>query len=148
LKKLKIRILIVLILVISPTVFADITENKIKSFILAQEAMYQPKMTSDDIERYLSYMTEDFTDHHAAYNVTMKGKESDRKNMPEMVKSIVNYKFEIEDIIIGRGTAIVSYFEIFKENKGKNLVSKNLRTIMVLEFNEDGLINHIRRYQD
>lgn len=127
---------------------AEVPEQKVKAFMAAFERVYQPTMNKDDVERYLSFMTDDVTDFHASYNVTLTGKDLPRKTLPEKAKTSVAYKLEVGEMILGERTAVLEYREIFRDRDGAKVVDGNLRTILVLEFSKDGLIKNMRRYLD
>ena len=77
------------------------TEQLIKDFVAAHNAVYQPNMTDQDLDRYIGFLSSELTDFHAAYNVTMNGTEDMRKNFKTKQKDSVRYQATVEDIIIG-----------------------------------------------
>ena len=127
---------------------AQASFQTVLDFIAAQEAVYQPEATSADIEYYLAYMVDEITDHHAAYGVTLEGKDVFRDNLPDKARSSITYRIEVEDVTIGSRVAVVTFVEESRSRDGAEVVDFTGRTIMVLEFNETGLIQHMRRYLD
>ena len=105
-------------------------------------------MDSDDVERYLAYMSDDITDYHAAYGVTLEGKDVFRRSFPEKARSSITYRIEVENVIVGSNVAVVEYKEAAKSKEGDTITEFLARTIMVLEFEDTGLIKHMRRYLD
>ena len=114
----------------------------------AHTALYQPGQTSQDIERFLSFMADDISDYHAAYGVTLKGKDVYRKSVPDKIKTAVSYAFEIGSLIIGKQTAVVAFKEHSVDKSGDKAVAYEGRTLLVIEFNQQGKIGHLRRYMD
>ena len=118
------------------------------SFIAAYEAAHQPKVTDNDLDHYFSFMSDNIVDEHVAYRVKSEGKDKPRKNLKAYALRTVSWTETVESIILGSKTAVVSVItdsKYYKNDKLKHFVG---RTIWVLEFNEQGLISYIRRYQD
>ena len=137
-----------LILMSGPSAFAETPNDLVKSFIAAYEAAHQPKATDKDLDHYFSFMSDDIVDEHVAYRVISKGKDKPRKNLKAYALRTVSWTETIESIILGSETAVVAVItdsKYYKNDKLKHFVG---RTLWVLEFNEQGLINYIRRYQD
>jgi ketosteroid isomerase-like protein len=132
----------------SQSSIADNHREKVDRFMNAMQQVYQPQATSKDLDDLFAFMTDDVTDYHAAYGVTMVGKEKKRKGLQQKAIDSINYELSVESIIMGTDTAIIEFKEdakYIKNGKPKLFLG---RTIMVLEFNEDGLIKHMRRYLD
>lgn len=128
------------------------TLNLVESFLLAADSTYQP--TEDKakinaaIDYYMSFFADDFTDFHAAYGVTISGKDTMKKNKLNKHAQMVANNWLIESVILGSTAAIAVIKEnssYYKNNKIKHFQG---RTIFVLEFNEQGKIAHLRRYLD
>lgn len=129
-------------------VSANPTKDLVKEFVAAYVAVKQPKMNKIDLQHYFSYMEDDITDFHAAYGVTIKGKDKQRKGMIKKAQKMISFSLDIESITVGSETAVVVVNEDSKYYKNEKLKHFKGRTIMVLEFNDKGLIKHMRRYLD
>jgi ketosteroid isomerase-like protein len=128
--------------------FASPTKSLVQAFVSAYEDVKQPEIKKEDLEHYFSYMSDDITDYHAAYGVTIKGKERKRKGILKKAQDMISFSMDIESIAIGSETAVVVVNEDSKYYKDGKLKHFKGRTIVVLEFNEKGLIQHMRRYLD
>ena len=81
---LRIRVIVFLFLyslLSISTASASPTKDLVQAYISAYVAVKQPKMNKKDLEHYFSYMDDEITDFHAAYGVTIKGKERKRYGM-------------------------------------------------------------------
>ena len=117
-------------------------------FLEAQTAVYK-NGSSNNIEKFVAFMTEDVKDFHVAYDREFSGKDFFRKNMPNKAKALISYEKQISQVILGTNVAVVIYHEQSKEKKRDGRIkSYDGRTLMVIEFNDDGLITQMRRYQD
>jgi hypothetical protein len=131
-----------------PPASAKPTNELIQSFVSAYVAVKQPKINNEDLEHYFSFMEDNITDYHAAYKVTIKGKDKKRQGIIKKASNMVSFSMEIESIILGSQSAVFVVNEDSKYYKDEKLKHFKGRTIMVLEFNEKGLIKHMRRYLD
>jgi hypothetical protein len=147
-RNLIIYIFIFLTLILTFTVKAEPSSDLIKSFISASVKARQPDMKSEDLEYYLTFFTDDFTDHHIAYGVSFTGKDSLRKGIIRNSASMVSVVETIEDIVLGTDTAVVVVKEDSKYYKNGKLKHFKGRNILVLEFDDQGLITQMRRYLD
>ncbi|GLX78529.1 hypothetical protein tinsulaeT_18690 [Thalassotalea insulae] len=147
-KKLIINIFIVLTLLFILSAKAAPTAGLIKAFISASENARQPNSNEEAIAKYLAFFTDDFTDHHPTYGVSFTGKDKLRNGIISKGTSMVSVVETIDNIIIGTDTAVVVVNEDSKYYKNKKLKHYKGRTILVLEFNEQGLITQMRRYMD
>jgi ketosteroid isomerase-like protein len=135
-------------LLFSQLSLAENHREKVDGFMKAMQQVYQPQATSKNIDDLFAFMTDDITDYHAAYGVTMVGKEKKRKGLQQKAIDSISYELTVENIIMGTDTAIIEFKEdanYIKNGKPKHFLG---RTIMVFEFNEQGLIKHMRRYLD
>ncbi|WP_133566460.1 nuclear transport factor 2 family protein [Marinicella litoralis] len=135
-------------LVTASLALAAPSQELIQSFVTAISAANQPTTTEDDLKHYFTFMTDDVTDFHAAYGVTMSGKEGPMKNMLKNVANKRSFKVNLSDVILGSDTAVMVLNEesvYLKNGQTKNFKG---RTLWVLEFNEHDKIKHIRRYLD
>lgn len=124
------------------------TKESVQAYVTAYVAVKQPKMNTEDLEHYFSFMDDEVTDFHAAYGVTINGKERKRQGLIKKAQEMIAFELNIEDIIIGTDTAVVVVNEDSEYYKDEKLKHFKGRTIMLLEFNDKGLISHMRRYLD
>ena len=128
-----------------------IDKTLILDFMQAFNSVYQPEMTETDIDRYFAFMTPDVEDHHVSYNVVIsgiEGREKSRRGLLNKGKNSISYTHNIEHITLGTAMAVVVFNEdakYIKNGKEKHFIG---RTITILEFNEQGKIAIMRRYQD
>ena len=61
---------------------------------------------------------------------------------------MVSVKEVIDSIVLGTNTAVVVVNENSKYYKNDRLKDYKGRTILLLEFDQDDLITHMRRYMD
>lgn len=70
------------------------------------------------------------------------------ENLVRKLPNNISFSVEVEDLIVGTSTAVVvlnGESEYKKEGEYKRFAG---RTIIVLEFDEQGLIKEMRRYLD
>ena len=150
-KKIVIPTIFWIVLVTNPlSAFATKTPSMdlIQKFVGAYESARKPMTTAKEIDNYLSFMSDNITDYHAAYGVTIKGKEKPRIGMLKKAQERTAFNIKVEDIILGSSTAVLVLTEDSKYTKNGKMKHFKGRTIFILEFNENGLIHHMRRYQD
>ncbi|GAC21795.1 nuclear transport factor 2 family protein [Paraglaciecola arctica] len=144
----RIIFLLSLFLIFSISAQAKPTEDLVKAFISASEKTRQPDMKKVDLESYLAFMSDEVIDYHAAYGRTFTGKEHFRKGIVKKAASMISMSENIESIVLGSDTAVVVVNEDSKYHKNGAIKHFKGRTILVLEFNEQGLISQMRRYLD
>ena len=147
-RNLIIIIFVLLTLACTFVVKANPSPELIKQFISASEKARQADSNAKDLEFYLDFFIDDFTDHHIAYGVSFTGKDKLRKGIINNRTSMVAVVETIEDVIIGTNTAVVVVNEDSKYYKKGKLKHFKGRNILVLEFNDQGLITQMRRYLD
>jgi len=120
-----------------------------KNFVDAKNARQQPNTTLEDIEHYLSLLADEFVDEHLKYNVVETNKDNLRKSMvAKMSDKVISSSIKIDELMIGSSVVFIKMTETGKVkpshlNKTIEYTSTN---IVSLEFNDDGLIKHIRRH--
>ena len=101
---------------------ADQLIEKAKAFVSAKNARQQPNTTTKEIDHYISLLSDNFIDEHVKFKFTYTDKSKLRSDMIGKLKDeVINSNIEINEIMVGA-----------------NVVS--------LEFNESGLVKHIRRH--
>lgn len=147
-RNLVIYVFTLFVLTFTFSVKADPSSDLIKAFISASEEARQPDSKEEALENYLAFFTDDFTDHHAAYEVSFTGKDKLKKGLVTKRDSMVSLAETIEDIVLGTRTAVVVVNEDSTYYKNDELKHFKGRNIIVLEFNDQGLITQMRRYLD
>lgn len=148
LKVSSLSIAICWLLLISIRVQAAPTEATIQAFVEASERARQPDMTDQDLEAFLAYLSDELVDFHAAYGRTFNGKDHLRNGIPRKAEAMKSLSFAVEDVVLGRQTAVFVLHETSEYLRDGELKQFTGRTIMLLEFDNDGLISHMRRYLD
>jgi hypothetical protein len=125
--------------------------KKTKSFINAYSEKQQPNSNAQDVDRFLSFFADNFVDEHIKYNVIITNKEEFRKGMIDKLQNKVYYhKVSIDDIMIG---ANVAFVKITIKAKVKpfhmdRIVEHTSSQIMSIEYDQNGLITHLRRHHN
>lgn len=136
------------LLLFSNGIQAAATKAFIYSFVEASEQARQPDMDTEDLAEFLAFLSDDLVDYHDAYGRTFSGKDHLRNGIPRKAQSMKSLSFSVEDIVLGSQTAVFVLNEVSEYQKDGELKRFAGRTIMVLEFDDDGLIKHMRRYLD
>jgi ketosteroid isomerase-like protein len=147
-KKFSIVFLLSLFLPFATSAQVQPSVDLVNAFISASEKTRQPDMKKEDLEGYLAFMSDDVVDYHAAYGRTFSGKEHFRKGIVKKSAAMISMVETIESIVLGSNTAVVVVNEDSKYHKNGAIKHFKGRTILVLEFNEQGLISQMRRYLD
>ncbi|MFK8053326.1 MAG: nuclear transport factor 2 family protein [Woeseiaceae bacterium] len=133
---------------ITAPVHAEPSAAFVSAFIAASEQARQPAATTEDLDAFLAFLADDVTDHHIAYARSFEGTAHLKKGIPQKVASMVSIAQDIESIILGSNTAVVVVNERSEYYRNETLRQYEGRTILILRFDEEGLINEIRRYLD
>ena len=124
-------------------------KEKAQAFINAKNARQQPGSTEQDVDDFISLLADDFVDEHVKFKVTVTDKSELRQGMVAKLKDKIYFSnVKIEEMMIGRNVVFVKFTE---HAKGKpahldRAIEYTATNIISLEFNEDGLIKHIRRH--
>ena len=119
------------------------------AFITAKDARQQPDSDSEDIERFLMLLADEFIDEHVKFGVTVTDKNELRSGMLKKLDDQVFYsRIQIDQIMTGRNVAFVKFTESakVKPHHLDEVIEYSSTNIVSLEFNEQGLIKHIRRH--
>ena len=141
-----ILLLIISYLSVFLTVHAKPSTDLIKEFVQAFESARKPDTTTADIEHYFSFMADDVSDYHAAYDVIIDGKDRPRISMMTKAKERTSYQVNIEEIALGSSSAVLILFEDSNYYKDGKLKHFQATTLYLLEFNEQDLIQNMWRY--
>ena len=124
-------------------------KQKAEAFLNAKNARQQPDTTVDDINNYISLLADKFIDEHIKYNVTITSKDELRKSMIAKMKDKVSFsEINIDQLMYGIDVVFVKYTEHAKVKPAHldKVIEYTVTNILSLEFDEDGLIKHIRRH--
>ena len=139
----------------SLTAFADetLSESELKqkadAFIQAKNARQQPNTTVEDIDHFISFLADEFIDEHLKFNVTITSKEELRQGMiAKMKDKVIFSEIKIDQMMFGRNVVFVKYTEHAKVKPSHmdKVIEYTSTNIMSLEFDDNGLIKHIRRH--
>lgn len=125
--------------------------KKTESFINAYNCKQQPNSDSKDVDRFLSFFAADFVDEHIKYNVIVSNKEEFRKGLIDKLQNRIYYhKVSINDIMLGENVAFV---KITIKAKVKpfhmdRIVEHISSQIMSIEYDQNGMITHLRRHHN
>ncbi len=122
---------------------------KAEAFIAAKNARQQPDTTVADIERFLALLADDFIDEHIRFGVTVTKKQELRDGMRAKLKDKVEFsEISIDQMMVGRNVVFVKYTEHAKVKPSHldKVVEYTSTNIVSLEYDDQGLIKHIRRH--
>jgi len=116
-------------------------------------ATQSPSATKQDIENYLSLLTDDVGHQHLPYDPddarTADGKSSMREGMNHYLGVHTKYKGTLVGLTLGYGVIVLQYDTEATgvHPQSKELISLNYRTTEVLEI-EKGKVSVIRKYSE
>lgn len=122
---------------------------KATQFLQAKEAKQQPSTTEGDIDRFLSFFTQEFIDEHVKFNITVTDKTEFKQGLMNKMQDEIAYnKIEIGEMLIGANVVAVKFTESGKVKPSHldKFIEYSVPHIMVMEFDEQGLIKHLRRH--
>jgi hypothetical protein len=152
---MQILISCITLVLFSLSAFADETLSeseliqKAEAFIQAKNVRQQPGTTVEDIDNFISFLADDFIDEHLKFNVTVSSKDELRQGMiAKMKDKVIFSEIKIEQMMTGRNVVFVKYTEHAKVKPSHmdKVVEYTSTNIMSLEFDDTGLIKHIRRH--
>ncbi|WP_437397417.1 hypothetical protein [Flagellimonas lutimaris] len=125
--------------------------DRTTSFINAYSAKQQPNSTVDDVDHFLSFFADDFKDEHIKYGVVVEDKAEFKKGLVDKLQNKVYFhRVTIEDIMMGNNVAFVK-IKIWAKVKPYHMdtiVEHTTGQIMSIEYDESGLIKHLRRHHN
>ena len=146
-------VLICLLLSLSSNVKAAFTSaqliEKAKAFVSAKNARQQPNSTIKEIDNYISLLSDDFVDEHVKFKFTYTSKTKLREDIVSKLKDKVVYSnIEIIEIMVGANVVFVKMNESGKVEPAHldKTIEYNKINIVSLEFDNSGLVKHIRRH--
>ncbi|WP_346840050.1 hypothetical protein [Microbulbifer sp. SAOS-129_SWC] len=152
---MKILISVIILFCLSASVLANAPlsqaelQQKAEEFIQAKNARQQPGTTIKDIDNFISLFSDDFIDEHVKYNVTVTKKSDLRQGMiTKLADKVYFCKIKIDQLMFGRNVVFIKYTEHAKVKPShlKKVVEYTSTNIVSLEFDDNGLIKHLRRH--
>ena len=123
--------------------------QKAKAFVSAKNARQQPDTTIKEIDHYISLLSNDFIDEHVKYKFTYTEKAILRADIVSKLKDeVINSNIEINEIMVGANVVFIKMTETGKVKPAHldKTIEYNKTNIVSIEFDEVGLIKHIRRH--
>ena len=149
----KLILLIIIFLFSSASIAKSFTSEQLtelaNSFVKAKNARQQPETKIQDIDNYLSLLANDFIDEHIKYNVIINDKAELRTSMiAKMADKIISSSISISELMIGSNVVFIKMIETGKVKPSHldKVIEYKVTNVVSLEFNNDGLIKHIRRH--
>ncbi len=127
----------------------DMLLQKAKAFIAAKNARQQPETTEADIDHFIAFLADDFVDEHIKFGVTVTDKAELKRGMVAKLEDKIFFsEINIDQIMTGRNVVFVKFTERAKVKPSHmdRAIEYESSNIMSLEFDEGGLIKHIRRH--
>ncbi|WP_299942391.1 hypothetical protein [uncultured Microbulbifer sp.] len=124
-------------------------KQKAEAFIQAKNTRQQPDTTIQDIDKFISLFSDNFIDEHIKFNVTVTKKAELRKGMIAKLSDKVYFcEVKIDQLMLGRNVVFIKYTEHAKVKPSHmdKVVEYTSTNIVSLEFDNNGLIKHLRRH--
>jgi len=124
-------------------------EKLSQNFVKAIEARQQPDTKIEDIDHYISLLADDFIDEHIKYKFTYTDKAKLKEDMiAKMDGKIIFFSINIDEMLIGNNATFIEMTETIKGKPShlNKIIEYTKTNIVSLEFNDKGLITHIRRH--
>lgn len=124
-----------------------------KDYFNAWTATQSPTATQEDIEHYLSFLTEDVGHQHLPYDSddtrSSNGKKNMREGMSYYLGGHTEYIGKLINRTAGHGVVVIKYQTSSKgiHPQTKQVVVQNYLTLEVLEI-ENGKVSVIRKYSE
>ncbi len=148
-----ILILICLLFSFSSSAKESFSSSQLKelaeAYVNAKASRQQPEATVKDIDKYISLLANDFIDEHVKYNFIYTDKTKLKTDMVAKLKDEFIYsRIKIQEFMYGSNTVFIKINEKskVKPHHLDKVVEHESTYIHSLEFNEQGLIKHIRRH--
>lgn len=152
---MKILLLVAILFCISSPAFPssklseDLLKQKAEAFIHSKNARQQPDSSEEDIDNFISLFADDFIDEHIKFNVIVTEKSELRKGMvAKLADEIYFCEVKIEQMMFGSNVVFIKYTEHAKVKPShlNKVIEYTSSNIVSLEFDELGLIKHLRRH--
>ena len=128
-------------------------ENFAKDYFNAWTATQSPTATKENIENYLSFLTEDVGHQHLPYDPddtrSPDGKENMREGMSYYLGAHTEYLGKLVSHTDGHGVVVIKYETSSKgiHPQTEQVITQNYLTLEVLEI-ENGKVSVIRKYSE
>jgi ketosteroid isomerase-like protein len=126
-------------------------EQFANTYFAAWIATQKPTATSEDLENYLSLLTDDVGHQHLPYDSDdtryPDGKESMREGMTYYLGKHIEYSAKLTNVVYGLNVVAIQFQVSVKARRGPEepVISREFSTLEVLEI-EDGKVSMIRKY--
>ncbi len=123
------------------------------SYFGAWTASQSPQATKEDIEHYLSFLTEDVGHQHLPYdpddNRSTEGKNNMRKGMNHYLGVHTEYAGTLVSITLGYDVVVIQYDTVATgvHPQTKEVIVQKYQTLEVLEIEKDK-VSVIRKYSE
>jgi hypothetical protein len=151
---MKLLMSICLILIFSAANAEDFNPEKFaKDYFNAWTATQSPTATKEDLEHYLSFLSEDVGHQHLPYDPddsrTPNGKQNMREGMTYYLGGHTEYSGKLISHSDGYGVVVIKYESSSKgiHPQTKQVVIQNNSTLELLEI-ENGKVSVIRKYSE
>ncbi|MDP5135201.1 hypothetical protein ORJ04_04460 [Rheinheimera baltica] len=122
---------------------------KAKAFVSAKNARQQPNTTTKEIDHFISLFSDQFIDEHVEYKFTYTDKAKLRADIVAKLKDeVINSNIEIIEIMTGANVVFIKMNETGKVKPAhlNKTIEYNKTNIVSIEYDEAGLIKHLRRH--
>lgn len=129
------------------------TKKFANDYFYAWTATQSPNALGEDIEYYLSFLTEDVGHQHLPYDPddarNSDGKNNMRKGMNHYLGAHTEYVGTLINLTLGYDVVVIQYDTLAKgiHPQTKELITQKYRTLEVLEI-ENGKVSVIRKYSE
>ena len=129
------------------------SEEFVKDYFDAWTASQSPTATTEDLEQYLSLLTDDVGHQHLPYDPddsrSPDGKENMREGMSYYLGGHTEYSGKLISYADGHNVIVIKYETSAKgvHPQTKEVIALNYKTIEVLEI-ENGKVSVIRKYSE
>lgn len=123
--------------------------EKAKTFVAAKNARQQPNTTIKEIDYFISLLADDFIDEHVKFKFVYTDKSKLREDMiSKLNDEVIFSSIEINEVMVGANVVFVKMTESGKVKPAHldKIIEYNKTNIVSLEFDQLGLIKHIRRH--
>nr|WP_267135637.1 nuclear transport factor 2 family protein [Pseudoalteromonas sp. L21] len=123
--------------------------EKAKTFVAAKNARQQPNTTIKEIDYFISLLADDFIDEHVKFKFVYTDKSKLREDMiSKLNDEVIFSSIEINEVMVGANIVFVKMTESGKVKPAHldKIIEYNKTNIVSLEFDQLGLIKHIRRH--
>jgi len=128
-------------------------EQFAKDYFTAWTATQSPAATTEDLEHYLSFLSEDVGHQHLPYDPddirSSNGKKNMREGMSYYLGGHTEYVGKLVSHTDGHGVVVIKYETSSKgiHPQTKQVIEQNYLTLEVLEI-ENGKVSVIRKYSE